>query len=47
METIILGQLWMKASEEVIALSKSNDRPRGQRVDKAPIFWSWMLCVWQ
>jgi hypothetical protein len=27
METIILGQLWVKASEQVIALSESNDRP--------------------
>ena len=27
METRILGQLWVKASEEVVALLKSNDRP--------------------
>jgi hypothetical protein len=28
MKTVILGQLWMEASEEVIALSKGDDRPR-------------------
>jgi len=38
METIIPGQLWMKAGKEVIALSESNDCPRVQGLGKIPTF---------
>ena len=46
-ETIILSQLWMKTSEEMVALPKSNDCPRVQRVGKILTVWSQMVCVWQ
>ena len=46
-ETIIPSQLGMKTSEEVIALSKSYDCPRIQRVGNILTTYNWMPCVWQ